>query len=134
MTKFVGTKLQDPAMSVEKALVLVVDDVFSPHTSGIREEIVSLLLQAEEAYFEKIAPVAGEFDFEPLMGENAGPPIYLDRLSLAGLQTYQQDLYRWRDDFARIAPEVGKTELAARVITCTNNVLLDIAEQLQKRA
>ncbi|GCE20119.1 hypothetical protein [Dictyobacter kobayashii] len=130
MTKFVGTILTQPTMSTKEGLALVVEDMFAPRSSGVREELVQLFLQAETDYFSRIEPVSGEFDFEPLIGEEAGPPIYLDRLPADTVQQYRHDLYSWNEAFAPLIKAMHKTEAAIKIVHCVHAVLRDIDDKM----
>ncbi|GCE30963.1 hypothetical protein KDA_64470 [Dictyobacter alpinus] len=130
MTKFVGTILTQPTMSTHEGLALVVEDMFAPRNAGVREDLVQLFLQAETDYFSRIEPVSGEFDFEPLIGEEAGPAIYLDRLPGDTLRQYRQDLRKWREAFAQTIKEINKIETGIKVVQCIGAILEDIDERM----
>ena len=93
MTRFVGRMLRNPGQSCEHALGQVVERLYAPVSGGATEDIVRWLSEAERAYMTRVGDISsGEFDFEPLKGENAGEPVYLTRLPSEALTAYGSDL------------------------------------------
>jgi hypothetical protein len=129
MTRFVGLLLSDPEQSCEQALARVVDDLCSPVNAGVTAEIVRWLIEVERAYMTRAGDISsGEFDFEPLKGENAGEPIYLTRLSNEALAGYASDLDRLSMQLPALGARCrrpGELQLIGR---CVENVLRDVRQ------
>ncbi len=131
MTRFVGLMLRNPRQEFRIALRQVVEDVYSPRSSVAADDIVQWLLDAEQAYFARIpGPITGEFDFEPLMGETAGEPIYLTRLSKEALREYEQDMERLAGRLPGLASECARPEELHKIGRCLRNVVDDIRHRL----
>ena len=129
MTRFVGVLLQRPDLDCEQAISRVVDDVFSPKSKATSDRIVEWVLEVEKAYMSRVGGISsGEFDFEPLKGETAGPPIYLTRLSPDALDGYQSDLLRLARTVPSLAAECSRPAEFRVISWCIGNVLKDIQQ------
>jgi len=127
MTRFVGLMLSDPAQASEEALSRVVADVCDPTGTETTAGIVRLIMDVETAYFSRAGDVSsGEFDFEPLKGENAGDPIYLNRLSNEALGGYGADLELLARRLPALAARCRRPEEIMRIRSCLANVLADV--------
>lgn len=125
MTRFVGRLLSKPREPVEPALAGAVDAVLQPGTATVRDGLVRWLLDVERAYFGRIEAVHGQFDFEPLMGVDAGPPIYLDRLG-AVLGDFERDLHALRQQFQTLTGDCAQHNKAGLIDRCMANMQADI--------
>lgn len=132
MIKYMGCLLNHPFMEPADAMRTVVADVFRPRDDDAREAIVGLLLQVESDYFNKIEPVYGEFDFEPLMGLEAGPAVYLDRIANEQLAGYDRDCRNVREGFVRLAGRVENRSAIVAVIECMDNMSKDIGNKIRE--
>ncbi|MCC7145733.1 MAG: hypothetical protein IT443_04750 [Phycisphaeraceae bacterium] len=130
MTRYVGRMLTHPEESIEKALGLAVDDVLGPHTPAVRDSLVQWLLEIERVYFSRVTEVKGEFDYEPLMGVDAGPPIYLDRLRTA-LADFGQDMRKLQEQYQPLRKQCRQEAKAALIDRCLTNVQKDIRWRLE---
>jgi hypothetical protein len=129
MTRFVGLMLCDPKQTAGQALSRVVEDVCGPRDAATTAGIVRWLLDAEMAYFSRAGDVSsGEFDFEPLKGEDAGEPIYLTRLSAGALAGYGADLERLAGMLPAMASGCRRPEELYRIKRCLANVLVDVRQ------
>ena len=91
------------------------------------------LLDVERAYMTRVGDISsGEFDFEPLMGENAGDAIYLTRLAPEALEGYRSDLDRLSKQLPAMAGMCRRPEELNSISRCAANVLRDVA-QIQRR-
>jgi hypothetical protein len=127
MLHFVGEQLQHPDGSVEHSLGRVVDKLLNPSSLAARKAIVDWLLAVEAAFVKGAGKLpGGEFDFEPLKTEFAGPPIYLDRLQREALRTYRNDLAQLKEQLPELARGCRKPDLLSRIDDCLVNVLKDI--------
>ena len=127
MTRFVGRMLNHPQDTVEQVLTVVVQDLFAPTTTATTEGLVEWLLAVEAAYFTRIAPAWGEFDFEPLHGEQAGPPIYLqDRMDPASRASFGFELERLRITLETISSDCRHRSWCDIIDRCLGNMLIDL--------
>jgi hypothetical protein len=128
MTRFVGLLLNDPRQSCQQALSRVVEDLYAP-TGGAAADIAGWLLEVERAYMTRVGDISsGEFDFEPLKGENAGEPIYLTHLSAESLAAYGNDLERLAKQIPALASACRRPEELNTIRRCMENVLLDVRQ------
>ena len=135
MTRFVGLQLSNPGQSTEQSLSLVVESLFAPVNSNVTAEIVRWLFDVERAYMTRVGDISGgEFDFEPLKGENAGDPIYLSRLSSAALLGYGEDLEQLAKRLAALTAQCRRSEKLQLIGRCLQNILRDIVAVQQKKA
>lgn len=126
MTRCVGRLLTHPDDAVERALGLAVEDVLVPETSAVRDSLVQWLLDVERAYFSHIAPVRGQLDFEPLVGDHAGPPVYLDRLG-DKLAAFAVEMTRLQQQFQLLSRQCRQKEKASLIDRCLTNIQKDVA-------
>ena len=77
--------------------------------------------------------VRGEFDFEPLNGENAGEPIYLTRLSREALKGYEEDLDLLSKRLPALAAECRRPNEIRLTGCCLENVLRDVQRVQEQR-
>ena len=129
MTRFVGLMLSDPTQTADQALSRVIEEVCDPRDAGTTERIVRWMLDVERAYFGRVGDVSsGEFDFEPLKGENAGGPVYLTRLPAGALAGYGADLERLAGMLPAMASGCRHPEVLLRIQRCLANVLVDVRQ------
>ncbi|GCE14489.1 hypothetical protein [Tengunoibacter tsumagoiensis] len=131
MTKYIGSMLKNPAMTPEEALPPIVEELFQPRTAGVQTGLVQALFALERLYFSKIEQPLGEFDFEPLGGEEPGPPIYLDRLTTGALHQYHTELQNWHQQCIPLVKETHRPSYGNKVLTCIKNVLEDVSRNMQ---
>jgi hypothetical protein len=129
-----GYLLANPEETVESTLRIAVDEIFSPQNSSVSESLAGLILDAERAYFDRVYAqsgnkIAGEFDFEPLVGDNAGPPIYLDRLSPTQQQEYGKELESIDTRLKKLAASVKHKDRLNDILRAIQNVLADISRK-----
>jgi hypothetical protein len=129
MTRFVGVLLSNPEQSCEQALSLVVERLYAPANGSAAAHIVRWLIDVERAYMTRVGDISiGEFDFEPLKGETAGEPIYLDRLSTVALAGYRDDLERLSKQLPALSGQCRRPKELQLVGRCIGNVLRDVAQ------
>jgi hypothetical protein len=134
MLHFVGEQLQHPGAPIGKTLGRVVDKLLEPRSAAARSAIVDWLLAVEAAFVKGAGKLpGGEFDFEPLKTESAGPPIYLDRLRGEALRAYRIDLARLKEHLPKMATQCGRPQMLRRIRACLTHVLRDIDEALDRR-
>lgn len=137
MTRFVGALLKEPRLSCEQALSHVIEPLYAPANAGIAADIVRWLIEVERAYMTRVGDIStGEFDFEPLKGENAGEPIYLSRLAPDALAAYATELERLSGELPALAAQCRRPEEIRLIGRCMDNVLLDVRrvqEQTRKK-
>lgn len=134
MLHFVGEQLQHPEAPIETSLGRVVDKLLKPKNTQTKSEIVAWLLAVEMAFIKGAGKLpGGEFDFEPLKTEYAGPPIYLDRLKGQSLQRYRDDLSRLRLSLPGMAAGCREPELLNQIAECLPNVMMDIDQTMLRR-
>ena len=135
MTRLVGLLLKHPDLTCEQALSQVVEVLFLPKGKATTEDIIVWLMNLERAYMSRVGDISsGEFDFEPLQGEQAGEPIYLRRLSPKALAGYEADLIRLSKklpDLERRCRHPAELQLIGR---CLDHILRDISEVRSKPA
>nr|MCU0982419.1 hypothetical protein [Pirellulaceae bacterium] len=84
-----GRVLRDPTAPWEQHAVAAVDEVFGVSQPAHREQILALLLDAEDAYFRHLGDYCGTVSLEPLVADKPGPPVYLtQRLNKAQMAAY----------------------------------------------
>lgn len=134
MTRFVGLLLKDPEQSCEQALAQVVEDLCAPVNAGVTAEIVRWLIEVERAYITRVGDISGgEFDFEPLKGENAGEPIYLTRLSAEAIAGYASDLERLSKQLPALGARCRRPQELQLIGRCVGNVLRDAREAADRK-
>jgi hypothetical protein len=127
MTRYVGRLLQEPTLSTEQTLAQVIEELCVPAEPSTTEAIVHWLLEVEHAYFSRHdTEPTGEFDFEPLKGEEAGEPIYLMSLSPERLSAYRNDLERLAPQLPAFAARCRQPEPLHAIARCLVNVLNDV--------
>ncbi len=127
MTRYVGLLLNNPEQSCEQALSQVIEGICAPNNDGITADIVRWLIEIERAYMVRVGDISsGEFDFEPLKGESAGEPIYLNRLSSEALQGYENDLERLSKQLPALAAQCRRPNEMRLIGRCLVNVLGDV--------
>ena len=73
-----GKLLQDPFRDVRSILIETAEEMFEPKTKTAAEELADIFWHAEKAYFANANVGEGaEILLDPLCGDVAGPPIYL---------------------------------------------------------
>lgn len=129
MTRFVGLMLRNPEQSCEHALGQVVERLYAPVSGGATADIVRWLIEAERAYMTRVGDISsGEFDFEPLKGENAGEPIYLTRLSSEALAGYGSDMERLSKQLPGLGAKCRRSQELQLIGRCVENVLRDVRQ------
>ena len=134
MTRFVGALLKEPRLSCEQALSGVVERLYAPANAGAVADTVRWLIEVERAYMTRVGDISsGEFDFEPLKGENAGEPIYLGRLATEALASYGTDLERLSGELPALAAQCGRPDKMRLIGRCLENVLRDVRSVLGQK-
>lgn len=129
MTRFVCLLFKDPTQTGEQALAKVVDELCAPAKPDTTADIVRWLIEVERAYLSRVGDISsGEFDFEPLKGENAGEPIYLTRLTPDALAGYEGDLERLSQQLPALTAQCRQPEEMKQIGRCLGNVLLDVRQ------
>lgn len=133
MTRFVGLLLSNPQQTAEQALYQVVERLYRPVAPEATAAIVHWLIDVERAYMTRVGDISsGEFDFEPLKGENAGEPVYLTRLSNKALLGYRNDLERFSKQLPGLCARCRRSEELQLVGRCLASVLRDIRQVQDK--
>jgi hypothetical protein len=85
------------------------------------------MLLAEDAYFGWVAaPKDGEFDLEPLMAVDPGPPIYVRDKPREGLRVYADTLRGIERRLRGLSPSLRKQDALERCLASIANTLADI--------
>ena len=85
------------------------------------------LLSVEQAYMSRVGDIStGEFDFEPLKSESAGPPIYLSRLSNDARVGYARDLDTLAAQLPRYIKSCRKPAELEKISRCLENIQADL--------
>jgi len=134
MIRFVGVQLSKPSQSSKESLSLVVESLYAPINHGATADLVHWLIEVEHAYMTRVGDISsGEFDFEPLKGENAGEPIYLTRLSSEALSGYGNDLERLSKQLPALATRCGRPQGLQLIGRCMQNIQQDARQVQEKR-
>lgn len=135
MTRFVGLLLQDPSRCIEQTLTEVIDVLCEPIPGTVAEDIAHWLLEVERAYFSRLdAEPTGEFDFEPLRGEEAGEPIYLTRLTAENLLAFRNDIEQLANQLPEFAVCCVEPRPLRAIERCLANVLKDVRRVQEQNA
>ncbi len=127
MLHFVGDQLRNPQDSVRSVLGRVVKKLLNPKDLAATNAVVDFLLSIESAYVTAAGPLSGgEFDFEPLEGAFAGPPIYLERIKAENLGQYRKAILESVDEVPHLAQLCREPRLLSSIERCLNSVLADI--------
>ena len=123
------------AICCNESLSLVVERLYAPKNSGATADLVHWLIEVEHAYMNRVGDISsGEFDFEPLKGENAGEPIYLTRLSSEALAGYGNDLARLSKQLPALTARCARPKKLQVVSRSVENVLQDLQRVQESRA
>lgn len=83
MTHFVGRALESKSLNVEEVLSQSIEALYMAKSRSALNELVQICLEIEAAYLKARGHWPnGEFDFEPLRGEEPGRPIYLEAIPI----------------------------------------------------
>jgi len=125
-----GRTLADPRVTTEKALAAAIDELYRPKSNSARDDLARLILEAEEAYFQPIDPAeCGTLSLEPLVGDKAGPPIYLtQRLNATQRADYARRLRAIKEEADNLRAEVGDAQRMENVARCLENGIKDLAQ------
>lgn len=127
LTRYVGLLLTNPQLSCDEALSRVIERIYAPANRGVTTDIVHWLIEVERAYLTRVGDISsGEFDFEPLKGENAGEPIYLTRLSPEALTGCGNELERLSKQLPALTAQCRRPEEMQLIGRCLENVLRDV--------
>jgi hypothetical protein len=125
--KAVGRLLQNPECTVDEAAAAAAEDVFGAADAQTAETLAGLMLLAEDAYFGWVAaPKDGEFDLEPLMAVDPGPPIYLRDKPREGLFVYADTLRDIEGRLRGLSSGVRKKDALERCLISIANTIADI--------
>ena len=90
-----------------------VEEIYAVNAS-LAERILTLMLEAEDAYFAKSAfQSSGTIGMEPLVSNRSGPPVYLKRIPAGERRTFALKMEGLRAAAAAIEMEAGSNRNAA---------------------
>lgn len=126
-----GKLLADPETSWEKHLSSAVEELYQVSRPAVREALVQLFLDSEQAYFRHLPPrQSGTISMEPLVSDKPGPPVYLTRrLSTEQRAAYAADLKKIKRKAEKLLaalPPRAKSKVTL-ITRCLGNVLKDLA-------
>jgi hypothetical protein len=123
-----GKMLSDPQVSWRSHAESSIEELYEARRASVRDALLALFLEAEEAYFEHGPDAAsGTVSLEPLVSDRPGPPVYVTkRLQPAQRATYAARLSRLRQEAARLAVEVPRKDRVRRIIACLDHALRDV--------
>ncbi|MFB3788495.1 MAG: hypothetical protein ACE15F_19220 [bacterium] len=123
-----GKVLSDPTVPWENHLRDSVQELYGVERPAARDALAELFVDAEDAYFKHLDKVpCGTISLEPLIGDQPGPPIYLQPgLNDQQREEYRKDLRAIQERFIQLVPEVPQKERMRKVIVCLENAMKDI--------
>jgi hypothetical protein len=125
--KAIGYMLKNPESDLVSAMEAATDSSFGPTCRRACSDIASLMMESEEAYFSNIPFEGyGELDFEPLMAEAPGEPIYIQGKPKEQLIKYKDELLRIQKSFAGLKNNVKDTQKMDTVVNAIENVINEI--------
>ena len=122
-----GRTLLNVEVPLEKQMQAVIKELYRPTTPEAGPELAKLFIEAEEAYFQFIAPdPCGTISLEPLVGSKAGPPVYLtERLKPEQRKIYVKAMTKVRDGFIAVRDKVGDIGRLDLCVRCVEAALRD---------
>ena len=130
--RFMGELMANPDANPETLLASAVNTVYAPETEAVRDQLVRIVTEAENAYFAHASPqhtpkvgliCVGE-GFESL--NEPGEPTYLQAMSPSGRLAYAQVLQQCANDFEPLRSALNNTTAADITARCFANALADI--------
>jgi hypothetical protein len=123
-----GRVLSEPATPWQKHLEHSVESLYLTSKVSVRDALVSLFLDAEDAYF-KYRPegFCGTVSMEPLVSNQPGPAIYLKGLRPAERAEYAQGLKHLQNEAQRLSLEMREKTRISKIVRCLENTRADIA-------
>jgi len=123
-----GKLLQNPFKDVHSVILETVEEMFEPKTKRAAEELADIFWHAEKAYFANAnVPEGAEILLDPLCGEVAGPPIYLQtRMYAHTLGEYETAIKDIQKRFLKMKASLSNSKKADRLEKCLTSVLADI--------
>jgi hypothetical protein len=118
-------------MTCEAATEQAVESVYAPQTTLIRQTLVDLILQAEAAYFDHLAPSKRYIPmFEPLDSVFPNRPTYLLGRSEESLKTYASTLTVIKAGMERLLPDVGIKSRLDDTLKAIENTVTEVEQVL----
>ncbi len=129
-----GRVLSDPTAPWEQHAAAAVDEVFGIAQPARRDEILTLLLDAEDAYYRHLGDYCGTVSLEPLMADRSGPPVYLtERLNKSQLAEYAAALPSLIRRAEQLAAELPRNSRIADTLECLRNVRDEVSSLQNER-
>jgi hypothetical protein len=122
-----GRTLLNVEVPLEKQMQAVIKELYRPTTPEAGTELAKLFIEAEEAYFQFIDPeLCGTISLEPLVGNKAGPPVYLtERLKPEQRRQYAEAMAKVREGFVALRGKMGDSIRMDLCVRCIDGVLKD---------
>lgn len=126
-----GAILENPLMSCEDAAEQAVERVYAPKTVIAKQTLANLILQAEAAYFDHLAP-SKRFTpmFEPLDSVFPNRPTYLIGRSEESLNQYASTLKLIKINMERLYPETRMKGRLNDTLTAIDNTVSEVEQIL----
>ena len=122
-----GRTLLTVEAPLDKQMQAILKELYRPANPEAGAELAQLFFDAEDAYFQFLDPeLCGTVSLEPLMGNKAGPPIYLtERLKPEQRAIYATALSKIRERFASVRNRVADVIRMDTCLRCIDSALKD---------
>ncbi|MEO8766102.1 MAG: hypothetical protein ABI416_17500, partial [Ginsengibacter sp.] len=126
----------NPAANWQQEFKLILSNMFSSTLPGVNNQLFTLFINAEDAYFENLKtynPESAAISLEPLVSDNTGKPVYIfQQMDKVGMTKYLSAIEQLILKSESLQKKVGNRLLMEKVSTCLKNTRKDILFGLQQ--
>jgi hypothetical protein len=123
-----GRTLAEPQAALEKHLHAALEELYQPRDTATRDALGQFFLKAEDAYMRYMPEEScGTLSLEPLVGNRAGPPIYLrDRLKPDQRAAYAAQIESLVSESEKLQTGLRSPVRSGRIRRCLSAVREDL--------